>query len=101
MKPLTGELDSDLPSTESPSAGLRAWPGITRVNSEVVSVQLLPLLTTLDPSHRKTSQEINAILVTLVPTLNIYHHQGYLSQEERSGHNSLLMSHVQLTPDRI
>lgn len=101
MKRLTGELDRDLPSTESPSAGLREQPGTTRVNSEVLSVQLLPSLTTLDPSQRKTSQEINASLVALVPTLNIYHQKHYLSQEERSGHNSFLMSHVQLTPDRI
>lgn len=96
-----GELDSELTSTESPSAGPGEEPGITRINSEVLSVQLLPLLTTFDPSQRKTSQEINASLVALVPTLNIYHQKYYLSQEERRGHNSFLMSHVQLSPDRI
>lgn len=44
-----------VPSTKSPPAGLREQPGTTRVNSEVVSVQLLPLITTLDPSQKKTS----------------------------------------------
>lgn len=43
MKQLIGELDSDLPSTEIPPAGLGEQPGTVRVNSEVVSVQLLPL----------------------------------------------------------
>lgn len=93
------KYETDYGELKSPSAGLRERPGVTRVNSEVFSVQLLLLLTTLDPSHRKTSQEINpccfgAQVEYLSP-------QGYLSQDERSEHNSSLMSHVQLAPDRI
>lgn len=44
-----------VPSTENLPAGLREQPGTTRVNSKVVSVQLLRLITTLDPSQKKTS----------------------------------------------
>lgn len=40
---------------QSPSASLREQPGITGVNSEVASEQLLPLLSTLDPSQNKTT----------------------------------------------